>query len=83
MSIELNEYKRIRKGFILKICKNTDGLLTEMKFETLSDLICYIHCLSGNVWIIVANSNNRITLFGGLAYHFQDQTKKYQVLFNK
>lgn len=78
----LDEYKRIRNGFRLKAYRTHTsfggGLMEcviERKFETLLDLISYIHSLKGHIWVIIANSNNRKTLFGGFVSYFKTQTR--------
>lgn len=80
----LDEYKRIRKGFSIKahiLNPHFGGGLKECvierKFETLLDLLGYIHGLKGHIWIIIANSNNRKTLYGGFVSYFKTQTMNY------
>lgn len=83
----LDEYKRIRNGFRLEVLsqdiptgdefKQIREFVIERKFNTLLDLISYIHSLKGYLWIRIANSNNRKTLFGGFASYFIGQTVNY------
>lgn len=81
----LDEYKRIRNGFRLEVLsqdipagdefKQIKEFVVERKFNTLLDLISYIHSLKGHLWIRIANLNNKKTLFGGFVSYFKNQTR--------
>lgn len=84
MSINIDEYRKIKKGFRLEVYSvdipfgnNLMEIVFEGKFKTLLDLISYIESIKDSLWISIHNSNKRITLFGGKVSYFKEQIKLY------
>jgi len=54
---------------------------SDRKFDTLIDLLSYIHCvLNPAFYIKILNANNRVQLFDGFVSDFRDQTKDTEIV---
>ena len=79
--VNLNKLKKIKTGFKIQSYKLNTECWSDRKFDTLIDLLSYIHCVLNPEFIIkINNSTNRIKLYDGSVSDFRKQTKDTEIV---
>lgn len=79
--VNLDKLKKIKIGFKIQSYKLNMECWSDRKFDTLIDLLSYIHCVLNPEFIIkINNSTNTIKLYDGPVLDFRKQTKDTEIV---